>query len=161
METCNTTCRNFTVREDLEYTFNGKQRLIITSSDALENLNCKQYSLKVSITGIKEKYKLDSFEKVNYYCSKILYYDNITNFFEEYYTKNFQNTIKLNETLDSPALIIRPGLGLLYSKIEIKIDGMSSANSFQIRSKNTKAVDGKLIEQTHYSVIYKANASMF
>jgi hypothetical protein len=49
----------------------------------------------------------------------------------------------------------------MFSKIEIKIIGMNSENSFQIRSKNTEAIDGKLIEKTHYSVIYKANASMF
>ena len=150
VDKCDTTCRNFTVREDLEYLFNGKQRLVITSNIAPEYLNCERHYLLVSIDGLEGiYYKSDSFDRINYYCRQIIHYENITKFFENYYKDDFlnkMNRIKIKEVLDSPALRIRPGIGLLYSKITIIIYGMSSANSFQIRSKNTKAVDGELIE---------------
>jgi hypothetical protein len=53
VDKCDTTCRNFTVHEDLKYLFNGKQRLVITSNNAPEYLNCSLYSLEVSIDGLK------------------------------------------------------------------------------------------------------------
>ena len=50
IEPC-TNCRNFTVRQALEYTFNGNQDLIISSGT--ENVkNCSQITFHVVIDGL-------------------------------------------------------------------------------------------------------------
>jgi hypothetical protein len=86
---------DFTLREDLQSTFNGKQRLIITSNNPFESLNCQQYSLEVKIDRIEGIYKLGSFDRFNDYCRQIIYYENITKFFEEYYTDRTLNKTEL------------------------------------------------------------------
>jgi hypothetical protein len=77
VESC-TICRNFTIREALNYTFNGNMYLMISSgSKKLEEDDCKNYSLDVNITGLDHSYP-SSFEYSIFGCQQKIYDINIT-----------------------------------------------------------------------------------
>ena len=67
----------------------------------------------------------------------------------------------MRQVLDSPALIKSEAFGIYISKITIQIDEMSSTDNFQIRYKNTEAIEGDLIESTEYSNLCKKGSDMF
>jgi hypothetical protein len=51
VESC-TSCRNLTVREAIEYTFNGNQDLLIFSPDRISMTNCEKYLAVIAIEGL-------------------------------------------------------------------------------------------------------------
>jgi flagellar biosynthesis protein FliP len=53
LESC-TSCKNFTVREAVEYNFNGNYYLLISSHKKTPMNNCQKYYAKVFITGIEQ-----------------------------------------------------------------------------------------------------------
>ena len=63
----------------------------------MDMFNCEQYSLVVLIKGLEGiYYKLDSFISKDDTCRQIIHYENITKFFEEYYTNKTLDKTELN-----------------------------------------------------------------
>ena len=86
VESC-TVCRNFTVREALEYTFNGKQALIISSGTKDPKKDCNQYYVVVHISGLDFYYEESLFlDSIG--CIQIIKKDDIIMFLEEEKRKN-------------------------------------------------------------------------
>jgi hypothetical protein len=134
VESC-TNCRNFTVRDALEYTFNGNQMLgIFTSKKETKEL-CQKYYLGVDINYIELPY-YDRFEVTSMGCQQFIYKDDIIRFFEKEYAEKL--IVPASYVLDSPALVNAESHGLYLSKIQIKIYGMQPTDNFQIMYKNTE-----------------------
>ena len=91
LESC-TLCRNFTVREALEYTFNGNLKLVINSDTNETNKNCSQYTFQVKFDGLESFFFNSSFVPEYIGCMHTL---DLSGF-----------DIPHSKYLDSPALMI-------------------------------------------------------
>ena len=79
---------NFTVREELEYIFNGKMTLLISSSRKKIKSNCKEFSFEVHIVGLEGNYKENTFAPSGIGCRRKIYYYEILNYFNNSYLKH-------------------------------------------------------------------------